>query len=148
MIALLPGSELGRVKRTVHVPVPGVESVREREFSGVPRPLIPALVQVEVLAVFAQLVPEALLPMSTLAQWWALPKRLVLEAQVLGVGQLLRSWVAVQIDQEVGREQGLIAVVWEQGESARVSLVDCGSDQKDRKDAYAEKGAPCYLSPR
>ena len=39
--------------------------------------------------------------------------------------------MAVQIDREVGRECGLVAVEWEQeGVSVRVSLVDYASDQK------------------
>lgn len=63
MIVRLPESELGRVKRRVQVPAPWIELVLEREGSGVPRPSVQVLVQVQVLVVFVLLVPEVLLPM-------------------------------------------------------------------------------------
>jgi hypothetical protein len=46
------------------------------------------------------------------------------------VGQLLRPWVVVQIDREVGRERELVGVVRGEGVSVRVFLVDYASDQK------------------
>jgi len=65
------------------------------------------------------------------------------------MGQLLRLWVVVQVDQEVVREQGLIVVVrGQEGVSVRISLVDYASDQKDRKNLYMKRGVPYYLSPR
>lgn len=63
MIFRLPESELGQVKRRVQVPAPWVELIREREGSGVPRPAVQVLVQVQALVVFVLLVPEVLLPM-------------------------------------------------------------------------------------
>ena len=69
MIARLPGSESGWVKRTARAPVPGAELVRESEVFGVPRPLVPVLVRVQVLAAFVSLVPEVLLPTPTPARW-------------------------------------------------------------------------------
>ena len=87
----------------------------------------------QVLVVFVLLMPGAPLPMSTLAQWWALPKRLVRGTQVLRVRRFPRPWAAVQVDREVGRECGLVAVAWERERtSVRASLVDYTSDQKYR----------------
>ena len=147
MIAQLPDSELGRVKRTVQALVPGVRLVRESEVWGVPQPLI--LAPVQVLVAFVSLVPEVLLPMKTLAQWWVPPRLLGRGAQVLGAWRPLLPWVAVQIDREVGRECGLVAVEWEQeGVTVRVSLVDYASDQKYGQCIHTERNTPRYLSPR
>lgn len=63
MIARLPGFELGWVKRIARVPVFWMELIPEREILGVPQPSVPALGQVQILVVFALLVPEVLLPM-------------------------------------------------------------------------------------
>ena len=132
MIARLPGFELGWVKRIARVPVFWMELIPEREILGVPQPLI--LAPVQVLVAFVSLVPEVLLPMKTLAQWWVPPRLLGRGAQVLGAWRPLLPWVAVQIDREVGRECGLVVVEWEQeGVSVRISLVDYAYNQKVRK---------------
>jgi len=68
MIVRLPGPEPGRVKQTPRVRAPGMALVEERG-AGIPRPLVPAPVQVRVLVVFALSVLGVLLPMRTLAQW-------------------------------------------------------------------------------
>ena len=52
MVDLLPGSEPGRVKRTLQVPAHGVVLVQEKGVSGVPRLLTLALMQAQVLVVF------------------------------------------------------------------------------------------------
>jgi hypothetical protein len=67
MIARLPGSGPGQVKRTARVPVSEAERVQGREGLEVPRHLVPAPMQVRALTVFALLVSGVLLPIVTLA---------------------------------------------------------------------------------
>jgi hypothetical protein len=53
----------------------------------------------------------------------------VKEVQALRVRQLLRLWVVAQIDQEAGREQGLVVIVrGQEGMFVLVSLVDYASN--------------------